>query len=147
MLGAVWVWGNLPARSAAGSSPNRGEPPSHDAAPPENLRRVGGEAATVEQRGEGGGDEPAPRSTAGGGDIPRCSPMGIVALPFLPFPFSTPSPGLGRREAAALQPGHRRGAGPEAAPHGPFSASAETPAGGKDAGEGPPLSAPAWAGS
>ncbi|XP_031957441.1 discoidin, CUB and LCCL domain-containing protein 1 isoform X2 [Corvus moneduloides] len=64
--------------------------------------------------------------------------MGIVALPLLPFPLSTPSPRPGRREAAALQPGHRRGTGPEAAPHGPFSASAETPAGGRMPGGGRP---------
>lgn len=147
MLVAARVWGNLPARSAAGSPPNREESPGHDAAPPENRRGWEEKRQAGKRRGKGGGAEPAPRSTAGGGDTPRCSPMGIVALPFLLFPFSTPSPGLERREAVALQPGHRRGAGLEATPHGPFSASAETPAGGKDAGEGPPLSAPAWAGS
>lgn len=117
---------------------------------PTPERRWVGEAAPRERKGGGGGAEPAPRSTAGGGDPPRCSPMGAVALPFLPLPFSTPSPGPGRREAAALQPGQRRGAGPGAAPHGlspPLSASAETPAWGKDVGERPPPSAAARAGS
>ncbi|KAM6126787.1 LOW QUALITY PROTEIN: discoidin, CUB and LCCL domain-containing protein 1 [Pterocles gutturalis] len=62
--------------------------------------------------------------------------MGTAALRFLPFPFSTPRPGPWRREAAALQPGYP---GPAAAPHGPFSASAGTPAGGgMPGGDRPP---------
>ncbi|XP_071662707.1 discoidin, CUB and LCCL domain-containing protein 1 isoform X2 [Patagioenas fasciata] len=35
--------------------------------------------------------------------------MGIVALPFLPFPFSTPSPGLRRRERCSPATGGARG--------------------------------------
>uniref|UniRef100_A0A8D2QC91 Discoidin, CUB and LCCL domain containing 1 n=1 Tax=Zonotrichia albicollis TaxID=44394 RepID=A0A8D2QC91_ZONAL len=118
MPGAARLWGNAAT------------PVQH----PE--RRWAGERRSA--RGGGGGAAPAPRSTAGGGDTPSGSPMGIVALPLLPFPLSTPSPRPGRREAAALQPGHRRGTGPAAAPHGPFSASAETPAGGRMPGGGRP---------
>lgn len=57
-----------------------------------------------------------------------------------PSPVSSlhPQPQAGEAGAAALQPGHRRGTGPEAAPHGPFSASAETPAGGRMPGGGRP---------
>ncbi|XP_063245944.1 discoidin, CUB and LCCL domain-containing protein 1 isoform X2 [Prinia subflava] len=118
----------------AGGRTGLGERRAPGAAP----QSGGGWEKQPSARGGGGGAAPAPRSTAGGGDTPSGSPMGIVALPLLPFPLSTPSPRPGRREAAALQPGHRRGAGPEAAPHGAFSASAETPAGGRMPGGGRP---------
>lgn len=96
--------------AAQRGAPQQRGPPGPSAAPPEQ-RREGAAAPAKGSEGDGG-SEPTPRSAArgggGGGDTPCCSPMGTAALPFLPFPFSTPSPGLGRREAAALQPGCRR---------------------------------------
>lgn len=88
-------------------------------------RSGGGWEKQPSARGGGSEAAPAPRSTAGGGDTPSGSPMGIVALPLLPFPLSTPSPRPGRREAAALQPsspatgGARRKRQPRTAPSPP----------------------------